>query len=274
MAKLLLIPVLLNILAATAFRTKTCDHHQVTTALKSYNECTTNAIKPTVQSLAMKAGDTVDDSAIDQTCALLKKDGPIMTCAKDKLGKCFEIQDLDFNLKLGGQHSSMLSMHCYSDDTQMAVENDIFFAWLELEGIFADKNASTCTIEAVDKTNIAFQECIMNQDESLIEDTKDVKKAKETATNFFMKCFDKTENPCFSEREMTFLRKEFQKTIESMMAVMFGMGDINMNDDKEEADPDTNQTKPSVKDAQTTSNSNSLLPMFLLISVAVFMLQE
>eukprot|EP00090_Calanus_glacialis_P017981 TRINITY_DN27887_c0_g1_i2.p1 TRINITY_DN27887_c0_g1~~TRINITY_DN27887_c0_g1_i2.p1 ORF type:complete len:286 (-),score=68.06 TRINITY_DN27887_c0_g1_i2:38-844(-) len=263
MAKLLTIPVLLNILAATAFRTKTCDHDQVTTALKSNNECTTNAIKPTVQSLAMKAGDTVDDSAIDQTCALLKKDGPIMTCAKDNLGKCFEIQDLDFNLKLGGQHSPMLSMQCYSDDTQMAVENDIFFAWLELEGIFTDKNASTCTIEAVD-TNIAFQECTMNQDKNLIEDTKDVKKAKETATNSFMKCFDETENPCFSEREMTFLRKEFKNTIEGIMAVMFGMGDINMNDDKE----DTNQTRPSVKD---TSNSNSLLPMISLTYVAVFM---
>jgi len=233
----------------------------------TYNKCTVSAIKPTIQSLAMKAGDSVDDSAITKTCSLLKKEGPIMGCAKENLGKCFETQDLEFNLKLGGQHATLLPMECYSQD-QMVVENDIFFAWLELEGIYADKNESSCTEEAVDKTNIHFQECILHQDESLIEDTKDKKEAKETATNYFMKCFDETENLCFSEREMTFFRKEFQGSVEDMMTVIFGMGDLNMNDDKEEEV----DLLGIVKDVRSTkkNNSASILSTFALLFAALF----
>ena len=236
--------------------------------MTTYNNCTVSAIKPAIQSLAMKAGDSVDDSAITKTCSLLKKEGPIMGCAKENLGKCFETQDLEFNLKLGGQHATLLPMECYSED-QMVVENDIFFAWLELEGIYADKNESSCTEEAVDKTNIHFQECILHQDESLIEDTKNKKKAKKTATNSFMKCFDETENLCFSEREITFLRKEFLDSVEDMMTVIFGMGDLNMNEDKEEeVDP-----LGTVKDVQGTqqNNSNSLMSTFVMLFSALFM---
>eukprot|EP00092_Neocalanus_flemingeri_P079854 GFUD01099517.1.p1 GENE.GFUD01099517.1~~GFUD01099517.1.p1 ORF type:complete len:289 (-),score=69.41 GFUD01099517.1:54-848(-) len=225
--------------SVSAFKTTNCRHAQVTTAVTSYSSCTANTIKPLVQSLAMKAGDTVEESAIDQNCNLLKNTGPIMKCAKDNLGKCFSAEDLQ-NLKLAGQNSLDHSMICYGDDeTQMVVEDDIFFSWLELDGIFADKNATTCTFKAVDDTNIAYQDCIANsqdEGEDIIKDTKDIKKAKAMATNMIMKCFNETENPCFSDREVNFLRTEFQTSIEDTMEVIFGMAGHNMMDEEEEQD--------------------------------------
>merc|ERR1712179_696657 len=201
------------ILTVRAFKSKKCEHDKIITAVTAYNKCTVNAIKPTIGSLAMKAEDDVGENVIDQTCMLLKKDGPIMTCAKENLGECFDTQNLEFNLKLAGQHARLLSMQpsCDGDDTQMEVEDDMFFAWLDLEDIYAD--------------------------EDLIKDTKDVKKAKETATNAVMKCFDATENHCFSEREMTFMRKDFMETFEDIMSSMYNIGDLNMDDEKDQSSP-------------------------------------
>eukprot|EP00092_Neocalanus_flemingeri_P069046 GFUD01084518.1.p1 GENE.GFUD01084518.1~~GFUD01084518.1.p1 ORF type:complete len:158 (-),score=42.67 GFUD01084518.1:61-534(-) len=129
-------------------------------------------------------------------------------------------------------------MKCYGDnETQMVVEDDIFYAWLELDGIFADKNATTCTFKAVDDTNIAYQDCIANsqdEGEDIIKDTKDIKKATAMATNLIMKCFNETENPCFTHREINFLRTEFQTSIEDTMEVSFGMAGHNMMEEEEE----------------------------------------
>merc|ERR1712215_428553 len=200
------------ILTTRAFKSKKCEHDKIITAVTSYSKCTVNAIKPTNRSLAMKAEDDVGENVTDQTCTLLKKDGPIMTCAKENLGECFETHDLEY-LKLAGQHARLLSMqpNCDNDDTQMEVEDDMFFAWLDLEGL--------------------------NMDEDLIKDTKDVKKAKEQATNDVMKCFNATENLCFSEREMTYMRKDFMETFEDIMSSMYNIGVLNMDDEKDHSSP-------------------------------------
>eukprot|EP00092_Neocalanus_flemingeri_P016119 GFUD01017447.1.p1 GENE.GFUD01017447.1~~GFUD01017447.1.p1 ORF type:complete len:285 (+),score=70.93 GFUD01017447.1:59-856(+) len=223
--------------SVSAFKTTNCRHAQVTNAVTSYSSCTANTINPLVQSLAMKAGDTMEESAIDQNCALLQKTGPIMKCATEHLGKCFSAEELQ-NLKLAGQNSVVHSMKCYGDnETQMVVEDDIFFSWLELEGLNTDKDKDTCTIEVVDKTNIAFQDCIekaQDEGEDIIKDTKDIKKATLMATNLIMKCFNETENPCFTHREINFLRTEFQTSIEDTMEVIFGMAGHNMMEEEEE----------------------------------------
>ena len=186
MLKICLIALLLNIWSVSTFKTSTCTHDQVISAVTAYSVCTVNAIKPLVQSLAMKAGDTVEESAIDKNCALLKKTGPIMQCANLGLGQCFSKEDFQ-NLKLAGQNSFLLlSMQCYSDETQMVVENDTFFSWLELENLSMDKDEKICTVETVDETNIAFQDCITNfkdEGENLLKDTKDIKKNEAMANN-------------------------------------------------------------------------------------------
>lgn len=267
--KLFLLNLLLASLSVRAFKSKSCDHDQVINAVTTYNKCTIDAIKPSVGGLVMKAGDEVDDNAVDLSCQLLKKDGPIMTCAKENLGKCFETSDLEFNLKLAGQHGSLLSMQCYSDDeTHLVVENDVFFAWLDLDGINADEDKTDCTPESLDQTNLDFQDCIMNQDDDLIMDTKDVKKAKETATNSIMKCFDETKNVCFSEREMTFLRKDFLDTIEDMMTVMYGMGDLNMDDTTTKSP----ETIGAIKDDREMKPSSAVvLSQFSLLLSVIFL---
>jgi len=263
MGKLFLVLLLPNILSVIAFKTQSCDHDQVVKAVTDYNKCTAEAIKSTVGSLAMMAGDEVDENAVDKTCELLKRDGPIMTCAKENMGNCFETQNLEFNLKLAGQHA--VSVVCsHEDDTQINVEDDIFFAWLELDDISPDTD---CDVEAMDQTNIHFQKCILEQDESLIQDTKDVKKAKQTATNALMKCFDETENTCFSDKEMTFLRKEFLETIDSMMTMMFGMGDLNIDDTTK-----TPETIGAIKDDGRNSSGSRMINLSLFITVIFFSL--
>merc|ERR1719370_2366947 len=54
----------------------------------------------------MKAEDDVGENVIDQTCTLLKKDGPIMTCAKENLEEGWPNHDVEF-LKLAGQHARL-----------------------------------------------------------------------------------------------------------------------------------------------------------------------
>ena len=252
-----LIFFLLNILTVRAFKSNMCEHDEVINAVTTYNKCTVNAIKPTIGSLAMKAE---DENIIDQTCMLLKKDGPIMSCAKENLGKCFETKGLEFNLKLTGQHAALLSMHpnCDNDDSQMEVDGDMFFAWLELEDIFADENKNDCDVHALEDANYNFTHCVESVDQNLIENTEDVKKAKETATNAIMKCFDATENHCFSEREMTFLRKDYMDTIEDTITAIFKMGDFNMDDEVD------NSVAPMSKNTEKSMDNkvdNSVAPM-------------
>jgi len=234
---LTLIPFILNILSASAFKTSTCTHEKLTPLITEYSNCTVNTIKPLVQSLAMKAGDLVEDSAIDsaidKNCNLLKKTGPIMKCAKDTIGKCFSNEDLQ-TLKLAGQNSVLTQIQCYgNDDTQFVVEDDIFFSWLELADLFADKDASICTVEAIDNTNIGFQNCIENfpgDDHDVVTASNDAEKQTVVAINSIMKCFDATANPCFSEREMSFLRTEFQTAVEDTLGLMFGFSEHNLED--------------------------------------------
>ena len=266
MASRVLFLQLLHLFSAFAFKTDKCDHDKVTSVLALYNDCTMKEIKPAVQSLAMKAGDPVDNSAVQNSCDLLKKTGPIMKCANDTLGQCFEQQDINFNLKLGGQHAALLSMKCDADEEdQMVVENDIFFSWLELEGLHADGSKETCTIEAVDNTNLKFQECVMHQDENLVEDTKDVPKDLKAASNTIMKCFDKTDNPCFSEREMSFLRTEFKSSIEEVMKIIWGMGDLNEDEVPEGA-------TVSEKGEKALNSSKEALSCFSFVILVFYVL--
>ena len=81
-----------------------------------------------------------------------------MTCAKEYLGKCFETKDLEFNLKLAGHHTAFLPMqpNCDGDDSQMEVDADVFFAWLDLEDIFVDKNRTDCYDYALEDVNHNF----------------------------------------------------------------------------------------------------------------------
>ena len=211
----------------------------------------------------MRAGEEVDENIVDQTCLLLKKPGPIMGCAEENLGQCFDRQDLEQNLKLTGQHASDHSVVCYTSQHQMVVENSIFFSWLELEGIFADKNTTDCTSKALHRTNINFQDCILKQDENVIKDIKDVKKAKEMATKAIMKCFDKTDNFCFSEREISFLRKDFFATIGDMMTVVFRMKDGNMEDQTKILDRTTVEVIGAIKDDNDNKN-------YALVNVSSF----
>jgi len=223
----------------------------------------------------MKAEDDVGENVIDQTCTLLKKDGPIMTCAKENLGECFETKDLEFSLKLAGQHARLLSMqpNCDGDDTQMEVEDDVFFAWLDLKDINADEDRTDCTEHALENANMNFAHCIENMDEDLIKDTKDVKKAKETATNVVMKCFDATENHCFSEREMDFMRKDFMNTFEDIMSSMYNIGDLNMDDEKDQSSPPMSRDSgPNLQNDDKQGSSASLISkLSILVSIPVFL---
>jgi len=228
---------ILTIISVSAFKTSTCSHDQVTSAVASYSSCTVSAIKPLVQSMATNANDPVQESAIDEKCDLFKKSGPLMKCAKDNLGKCFNDENVR-NLKLSGQQTSLLSMKCYSDDETEMFEHvdDIFFSWLEMEALNMDKEADKCTIKVVDDTNIAFQHCISNfenEGEEILKDAENDKQRKDLAKNFILKCFDQIENTCFSEREMKFLRTEFETSFDVTMGIMFGMEDLNMNDEKQ-----------------------------------------
>jgi len=184
----------------------------------------------------MKAGDPVQESAIDKNCDLLKKNGAIMKCAKDNLGKCFPEDDLEY-LKLSGQQSFLMSMKCYTDDESemIVIEDDIFFSWLEMDGLSMDKDANVCTVEAVDATNIAFQDCIADfadEGQEVLKDAVNVTHSKFLAKNFILKCFDNAENACFTEREMAFLRTEFESAFDVTMGIMFDMEDLNMMDEK------------------------------------------
>merc|ERR1719233_2827809 len=254
------------ILSVRAFKTKTCDHDKIITAVTNYNKCTVNAIKPTIGSLAMKAEEDVGENVVDQTCLLLKRDGPIMTCAKENLGECFETKKLEFNLKLTAQHALSMQPLCDDDDTQMEVDEDMFFAWLDLEDIKLDENRTECKEHAQEDANMEFVHCI--------EDTKDVKKLKEKATDDIMKCFDGIENLCFSEREMAFMRNDFVESFEDKITAIFTMGGLNMDDEKDNSpSPVSKDTGRNLENDDNQGSSASLIFKFsILVSIPVFLI--